>query len=488
MNRDLKLVPNRRWVFPLLFLAAFLIRFPFFFRDYVDRDESTFILVGQAWVDGFLPYTELWDVKPPLTFLFFAGIIYLFGKSFIAIRLAGTLVVAVTAWFTYDLTRRETNRGWGFTAGMGCVMLFSLFGSIQGVMSEHLLMAAYMGGLWFLITQENTLGRLLAGILFGIALMIKINAALPLLLAGGWWAIQQFRGYTISRAIGHLLTAGIPGILVIAMTLFPYWQAGKTQLWWDSVIQAPLAYTEGSASSPLGVWGLTLAVMALLLWGLKSTRIRFGHTPTALFLLTVVGVLWSFIQSGRANTHYLIQLYPALLILLAAFPGRKFNDGIRNYRWALVLLIALIPVESYLEYANIIKNKQEKGTYFNGEGFTVPAYIQAEGLESEKILFLRYHIGYWVLDERPPVKTATHPSNLCKDEMFPYYNPERSTSEQELKYLMETIQPPLVITRKGRKAFDRDRESENAYMDRIFEQYYRLRDTVDQAAIWERTK
>ena len=72
------------------FVAALLIRLPFFFRDCIDRDESTFILLGQSWVDGFLPYTQLWDLKPPLVFLFFAIIIQIFGKSYIAIRLFGT--------------------------------------------------------------------------------------------------------------------------------------------------------------------------------------------------------------------------------------------------------------------------------------------------------------------------------------------------------------------------------------------------------------
>ena len=61
-----------------LAIIALLLRFPFFFRDYIDRDESTFILVAQSWVDGHLPYTQLWDVKPPLTFLFFATIIQIF--------------------------------------------------------------------------------------------------------------------------------------------------------------------------------------------------------------------------------------------------------------------------------------------------------------------------------------------------------------------------------------------------------------------------
>ena len=79
----------------LIFLGgSFLIRFPFFFRDYVDRDESTFILMAQSLVDGHLPYTQLWDLKPPLLFLIFALPIWVFGKSMVAIRLMGLLAVS----------------------------------------------------------------------------------------------------------------------------------------------------------------------------------------------------------------------------------------------------------------------------------------------------------------------------------------------------------------------------------------------------------
>ncbi|HCD98775.1 MAG TPA: hypothetical protein DEQ63_05800, partial [Flavobacteriaceae bacterium] len=49
-------------VFLALFIVAFAIRFPFFFRDYIDKDESTFILMGQSWADGYLPYLTLWDL------------------------------------------------------------------------------------------------------------------------------------------------------------------------------------------------------------------------------------------------------------------------------------------------------------------------------------------------------------------------------------------------------------------------------------------
>lgn len=116
---------------------------PLFFRDYVDRDESTFILMAQSWIDGHLPYTQLWDLKPPLVYLFFALIIYIFGKSFIAIRLVGALAVAIIAFFTYKIGKEVKSTLVGFWAAIGCVYLLSLFGSLQGVMSEHLSMLFY---------------------------------------------------------------------------------------------------------------------------------------------------------------------------------------------------------------------------------------------------------------------------------------------------------------------------------------------------------
>ena len=116
----------KNWtVFSILTIVSILIRLPFFFRDYIDRDESTFILMGQSWVDGHLPYTELWDLKPPITFLFFAGIIQIFGKSFVAIRVIGALVVAGTAFFSYKIGEAVHSRKVGFWAGISCFRVCS---------------------------------------------------------------------------------------------------------------------------------------------------------------------------------------------------------------------------------------------------------------------------------------------------------------------------------------------------------------------------
>jgi 4-amino-4-deoxy-L-arabinose transferase-like glycosyltransferase len=106
--------PNGIWAAVGLLGFALVLRFPFFFEAVIDWDESTFILMGQSLLAGDLPYTNLWDLKPPLTFASFALFIAVLGQSIVGIRLAGTLCVAATAWLSYDITQRH----WGQRAGI----------------------------------------------------------------------------------------------------------------------------------------------------------------------------------------------------------------------------------------------------------------------------------------------------------------------------------------------------------------------------------
>ncbi len=66
-----------------LLTLGLLIQLPTFLKVIQSTDESTFILMGQSILDGHLPYTELWDIKPPLAFFFFAAVITVFGKSIV---------------------------------------------------------------------------------------------------------------------------------------------------------------------------------------------------------------------------------------------------------------------------------------------------------------------------------------------------------------------------------------------------------------------
>jgi hypothetical protein len=475
-----------RTIFWYLLAGSFLIRFPFFFRDYIDRDESTFILMGQAWVDGYLPYTVLWDVKPPLTFLFYAVSIFLFGKSLFVIRLLGTLLVAFTSFFSYKICLGISTKRAAVFCGFACVFLQSMFGSIQGVMSEHILMCFFMAALYALSRNTNAAKLLAAGVLLGISLMVKINIAFSVLLVGCYLLWLFYKRHGIAGMSKNILLLSGPALVVVLLTVLPYYLSGQETLWWDSVILAPLAYTEGGRNTLPVLIGFTAAILFVLFWSLRTKHLDIKRPEIGILIATLLGILFSFIKGGRINSHYLIMLYPVLLILLCAATA-PFFETLQKKAFRIVVFISLLlPMESYLEYIQVGRNYLTYKTPYNGEGYRVPEYILDKNINTENILFLGYHIGYWMLEVYPPVKTATHPSNICKSEMFPYYNPERNTAMEEIRYIMEEIRPATLVTRTGRLVFDKKLVEENAYINKRIESDYILETEVEKASIYIR--
>ncbi|UII74483.1 glycosyltransferase family 39 protein [Flagellimonas sp. HMM57] len=476
---------NWKTVFLIVFSVAFFIRFPFFFRDYIDRDESTFIIMAQSWVDGHLPYTHLWDLKPPITFLSFAIVIYTFGKSFFAIRLFGTFLVAITALFIYGIASKSMSKKVSFWCAIFSVFLLSLFGSLQGVMSEHICTMFFVIGVYVLLTKHSLRWFFIAGFLFGISVMSKLNMAYPLLILGlylSWKAIQEKR---ILHEFKQLFVMGLGFVTLVLLTAIPYYLEGETSTWWQSVFEAPLAYSSSKHHSVLKPLPFVLVILMLLFAGHAFKIINYKSRHVQIVVVIILGVLLSFIQAGKANGHYLIQLFPFILIPIGiavdTFPAipKKFLGG-------AILLLFLIPIESYLEYANIISNKLEKGTFYNGEGIDVTRYIETNNLETENIFFTEYHIGYWVLGEDPPTKAATHPSSIGREELFPYMKNPRKTGMQELQYILDVVQPKIIVARKGKKIFDKKMIDFNTYIDDYLLEHYRLIKTIDRGLLYQR--
>ncbi len=478
---------KNRSVFLFLSLVTFFIRLPFFFRDYIDRDESTFILLGQSWVDGHLPYTQLWDLKPPLTFAFFAAIIYVFGKSFIAIRALGALLVIITSFFTYKIAVRFSSKQTALWASLFSVFLLSLFGSLQGVMSEHICMAFFIPSLYLMATKKQTHWFLIAGILMGVTVMVKLNMAYPALILGLYLLYNYIKHKSIT-SLWNFTLYGLGILLVIALTVLPYYLNNQTLVWWQSVILAPLEYTGARRFTVFKLAPTFIVVGLFLFYCLKRKIFSTKNRPTIILLLAILGVLVSFIKGGRINGHYLIQLHPMLIILVVVAIGKLISNYKYQISKKVLFLLLLIPVESYLEYGNIIKHKIEKGSFFNGEGFSVPQYISKNKLETKNILFLGYHIGYWNLETLPPTVASTHPSNICRDELFPFFENPRKTSMEELKHILESLRPKTIVVRKGRRVFDKKEIEANQYIDSYLAEHYKVANTVENADILQRLK
>ncbi len=470
----------------VLFAISLFIRLPFFFRDYIDRDESTFILIGQSWVEGNLPYTELWDVKPPLTFLFFTVVLAIFKKSILMIRLAGTLLVALSSFYTFKLGATFTNKKIAFYSAIVCVLLQSLFGSIQGVMSEHIAMALFMPGIYVIAKYRSIGYYLFSGFLLGAALMVKLNLAYSVLLVGLYLIYYYvYVQKNVNQGIANILCYGIAILAVIFFSYLPYHLEGLSKLWWNSVIVAPLDYAEARRYAPLKLAPTFIILSIFFFVSSKLKLLDFHNKTTQLIIIALIGVLYSFYKAGRINSHYLIQLYP-LLVILVSICLSKIALFKKIPLKIYIVLILLSPLEAYNEYLSIFQHKLRTGSFFNGEGITVPKYLLKNNIDTDNILFTEYHIGYLALGATPPTKASTHPSNICKDEMFAAYENPRKTKMQELRYIMENIKPKIVVTRSGKSIFDPKQLLPNEYINTYLRLNYQVLDKIEKATIYKR--
>ena len=476
---------SERMCYLFLFLTAFFIRLPFFFRDYIDRDESTFILMGQSIADGYLPYVQLWDLKPPLLFYVFGLIQYIFPDSFVAIRFLGVLVVFLSAVILMKISVKARLKN-GFLTGLLYVILSSEFGNLQGLMSEHLAVLFVLAAMYFLHKKELSLYFFLSGIAFGCALLCKLSLAYGIFL----YLLASFIMDLGTRSFRRLLisyfqaAAGI--LLPFAFLLTPYLLQDKGELFLNSVFLAPLEYSKAGYLSPLqklaNTWWIIAAGLLIAYFSLFRLRQGFKRT-TILILSLLIGVIYTFYSSGIVNGHYLVQVYPFILLLVL---GMQVKKEILLKPVVLGMLVVLVSAESLIEYYKVGKSIVHTGSPYYREAFTITRLIKDRKPDVQKIFFADYHIGYWLLNQYPLTKSTTHPSNLARPFLFKYFGVERNSLE-ELQFLMDSIQPDVVVSKTERLGFFPFNSSENIYFDSVIQKDFRpMMQPGKHVWIWER--
>jgi hypothetical protein len=337
-----------------------------------------------------------------------------------------------------------------------------------------------------LISKQNFLNYLFAGLLLGLSIMSKLNLAYPILFIFIYFFWNVFKQKRTFFHIVKILVLGGAILLIVIATAIPYYFNNDFQLWWQSVFKAPLAYSRSREHSIFNVIHLAVIVFGLFFLGIKKQFLDYREPGILLLLIVSTGILFSFMQAGKVNGHYLIQLFPTLLLLFSIFIYKLGLLKNLNYKLIVLILLFLTPMESYLEFKNIIQHKITKGSFYNGEGITVPNYFREHKLSADKVLFMEYHIGYWLLNENPPTKAATHPSNILRTELFPYMGNYRQTEGEELQFILEEIQPNYIVTRKNRRVFDRKKIPANFYINLQLSKNYIPLDTVENAIIHQR--
>jgi 4-amino-4-deoxy-L-arabinose transferase-like glycosyltransferase len=406
-----------------LLVLSIVVRLPLFFPAVIDHDESTYILVAQLWLDGHLPYLSVWEIKPPLLFGVFAGILALVGDSVPGIRLMGAMCVAVTAGLVYDIVRRTCSVAAAAWAAALCVVLLSVMGSGQATMSEHVMLPFLMGAVALWRRPHRSPASLFAmGGLLAAAVLVRPNAVVPLLATAGFLAVER-SGRTHTRWMAF--ASG--GVFVTALVCAPFVLSGHfSDLWSAAVVSAGAraglagngathvldllraAVTIDGTSSPF--W------LAILLWALALfSVVRDGNRQLSVLLMSV---LLSIVFSGGTYQHYFLQAVPFAALLAASSLEALSRRG-RAAVVSLAVVAALVALQPVMREYRALGHRVATGAPVSyGSAYDIAAYLARENPDNRPVVLLTDHLAYWLLDAVPPSRFATHPTTLGRAQVL----------------------------------------------------------------------
>lgn len=491
-----------------LAVLTLVTRLPFFFVDVIDWDESTFILMGHSLLNGFLPYTYIWDNKPPAIFFLFAGLISL-GNDVLVVRIFGAVLVFATAAVVYALAQRLHSHRAGVFGAIVYILSMSATVSGQATTSELISTLPVLVALWILIARrDNVLWYAAMGALLSFATLVRLNLAFVVLACAPLIAVYQWeRG--VKECVKALFAYGVGGIAVLLAFMAPYALSGSFQLFWYSVFEAPFAYAT-TQSGPLanlvqhafnamGVrWGFNPPQFAVgvAAWvvgvagaGLAIQAALGGDREQRMTLISVLAFViatgLSIVVSGVAPMHYLIGMLPFMTLLAGIAYAYLAEHRLLIAAVATIAVCAvvmLVPVAA--EYKTAGQRIGSDKGLMHGPAYDVADYLKASCANSScKLYLLEDHLAYTLLNVYPPRKIVTHPSNISKPSLLQAEIGAAPTPEAEMRAVLGT-HPDFIV--KQEKVWYL-LPAQEQILEQTLQQHYQLVHEVDGRRIYRAT-
>ncbi len=494
-------------------MISLIIRLPYFFDSFFAPDEGIFILIGQALVDGYLPYTLILDNKPPLGFVFFALMLSLVPDSLSFVRLAGSVMVGISAFFVFRLALRFMLTEYAFFAATLFILSVSLLiNSGPLVMMEHIALVPVLASLLLLLDPGTNLWRyFLIGMLLGISVLVRTNlACLLVAILVVVSVLPPTKDWKKSLASALVVASGSG--MIFGGVLFVYAVNGQAWLLINAAILVPLAYSE----SGLGIADMVLAmifaavryelpmtfdsmqqVLTFVLWmiglvgfwvvGIYGIILLFlselRRTRSAILIgVFILALYFGIISSAHPWGHYLIQIAPFVAL------GAGLTLSLSRQRiLSIVLVIVIIfgaTLASLPHYHRLITDSLAGKQLYKGASFQLADYLKSIQQPGETLFMASEDIlVYWLMDTHPVTPVAGFPYLLVRAEelLRPIYGP-RVTTESLLEDIFAQ-QPTRIILRENTLQQDfRD----NQILHNEIEERYRLEQIVADRFIYRR--
>ncbi|HEX4341460.1 MAG TPA: glycosyltransferase family 39 protein [Polyangiaceae bacterium] len=228
------------------------------------RDQGIYAVVGDAILDGRMPYRDAWDFKPPAIFLVFAFAEALFGKAMSSVRL---LEVAGLVGMVFAFRRLGRTLFDSATAGLvGAALAVMIHAQLE---FWHTAQPESFGGMLTVfalvqvtgsaVTAPTASARLRAaavvGALFGCAFLFKPPLGGGVLVCAAYMTRAEWlRSSRPGRASMPVLVSGFASLVPIAAVLAWFWVRGALPaLRWTLFEFTPGYTTLGWHGTPHGL-------------------------------------------------------------------------------------------------------------------------------------------------------------------------------------------------------------------------------------------
>jgi hypothetical protein len=185
-------------------LGATIIGRSFTALDPDPSDAQLSAYIGLKWMQGYVPYVDIWDHKPPGIFAVNAVAFRLVPKSFTMLACLEGVFVLGCIWTVYGLTR-QWQLPWPAPAlaatAVATAANLATYNEHGNLPEVYMLWPAAMSMYCFGKAAPTFQGRwvVLAGVGTGVATLFKPTGVAPLLAQTAWLLLRGTGGHRLSR-------------------------------------------------------------------------------------------------------------------------------------------------------------------------------------------------------------------------------------------------------------------------------------------------
>ncbi len=409
----------------------------------LERDESAYAYLGKRLLEGQIPYRDFYEMKPPLLFYSYAALVAVFGYTASGIHWAALALSFWNAAWVMGIGARLMGVFYGFLACLSYVLLTANPATTANLLeSELVLMGFVLPGIYCLLRWSSTrqsptntaapnttwwLGA--AGFLLACGFLVKQSAlpffgipALVLLLSFWKEKPRSFAGL-VKNSLWFAGGAAIPvlasGLLMLALGVwdaFWFWNVEYLQVYSAGLNQdlwaTAFVFHVDLLTKNFGLyWVLAGTGLLALLTPVLPTRNRLFLFSLLLFSFAAVMPGWRF------YTHYWLQFFPVVALLMAAFfyqiekGGARLlpNVNLRPVMAGLAVVVLFLPVlqNSVLLFKS--DHDRVMRSLFPGNPYpedkVLANFIAGKRQPGDRVAVLGSEPQYYVyLDEKAPSK------------------------------------------------------------------------------------